>query len=201
MPEPNRAKGLAGTSALDMPNRTCRYSILGSPERPKRTDHVRPVAHPDAWQPATAGDGELIDRLSRQEPWTEAQYLQLTDRSRRLLEFTDGRACATARWTWRACSTRSSNGRPWQSPAALPRGRLAALGATRRFATAPGSHRITPPVPRRTGEPIPRATPRREAPRPGSSRSRRASRRARGRRAPRRADGPAGNFSGSRSTS
>ena len=51
---------------------------------------MRPVAHPDEWRPATAGDGESIDQLSRREPWTEVQYLQLTERSRRLLEFTDG---------------------------------------------------------------------------------------------------------------
>ena len=51
---------------------------------------MRPAAHPDEWRPLTPGDGEPIDQLSRQEPWTEAQYLQLTERSRRLLEFTNG---------------------------------------------------------------------------------------------------------------
>ena len=51
---------------------------------------MRPAVHPDEWRPVTRGDGESSDQLSRQEPWTEAQYLQLTDRSRRLLEFTDG---------------------------------------------------------------------------------------------------------------
>ena len=51
---------------------------------------MRPAAHPDEWRPVTPGGGESIDQLSLQEPWTEAQYLQLTDRCRRLLEFTDG---------------------------------------------------------------------------------------------------------------
>ena len=52
---------------------------------------MRHAAHPDEWRPLTPGDGESIEPLSQQEPWTEAQYLQLTDRSRLLLEFTDGR--------------------------------------------------------------------------------------------------------------
>ena len=52
---------------------------------------MRPAAHPDEWRPLTPGDGESAEPLSQQEPWTEAQYLQLTDRSRLLLEFTDGR--------------------------------------------------------------------------------------------------------------
>ena len=51
---------------------------------------MRPAAHPDEWRPVTPGGGESIDQLSLQESWTEAQYLQLTDRCRRLLEFTDG---------------------------------------------------------------------------------------------------------------
>ncbi len=51
---------------------------------------MRPAAHPDEWRPVTPGSGESIDQLSLQESWTEAQYLQLTDRCRRLLEFTDG---------------------------------------------------------------------------------------------------------------
>ena len=51
---------------------------------------MRPAAHPDEWRPVTPGDRESIDHLARQEPWTEAQYLQLTDGCRRLLEFTDG---------------------------------------------------------------------------------------------------------------
>ena len=51
---------------------------------------MRPAAHPDEWRPVTPGGGESIDQLSLLESWTEAQYLQLTDRCRRLLEFTDG---------------------------------------------------------------------------------------------------------------
>ena len=51
---------------------------------------MRPAAHPDEWRPLTPGDDESVDQLSPRQPWTEAQYLQLTDRSRRLLEFTDG---------------------------------------------------------------------------------------------------------------
>ena len=74
-----------------MPNRACRYSEIGSPGRQNRADTMRPAAHPDEWRPLTPGDGESIDQLSPREPWTEARYLQLTDRCRRLLEFTDGR--------------------------------------------------------------------------------------------------------------
>lgn len=51
---------------------------------------MRPAAHPDEWRPLTPGDDESVDQPSPRQPWTEAQYLQLTDRSRRLLEFTDG---------------------------------------------------------------------------------------------------------------
>ena len=61
-----------------MPNRACRYSRIGSLGSPKRIDDMRPEAHPDEWRPVTPGDDESIDQLSLQEPWTEAQYLQLT---------------------------------------------------------------------------------------------------------------------------
>ena len=51
---------------------------------------MRAAANPDEWRPVTPGGGASIEQPTRQEPWTEAQYLQLTGRSRRLLEFTDG---------------------------------------------------------------------------------------------------------------
>ena len=48
------------------------------------------ATHPDQSRILTPDGSTPIGLLSRQESWTEAQYLQLTERSRRLLEFTDG---------------------------------------------------------------------------------------------------------------
>ena len=52
---------------------------------------MEPATRPGARPLARSDDGTPVDFLSRQEPWTEAQYLRLTRTSRRLLEFTDGR--------------------------------------------------------------------------------------------------------------
>ena len=51
---------------------------------------MRRATHPDESRLLTPDGSAPVDLLFRREPWTEAQYLQLTDHSRRLLEFTDG---------------------------------------------------------------------------------------------------------------
>ena len=52
---------------------------------------MEPATRPGEQPLATPDDGTRVDFLSRQKPWTEAQYLRLTRTSRQLLEFTDGR--------------------------------------------------------------------------------------------------------------
>ena len=48
------------------------------------------AAHREGVRVAMPGDGAAIDPEVLQGLWTEAQYLRLTDRVRRLLEFSDG---------------------------------------------------------------------------------------------------------------
>lgn len=53
---------------------------------------ARTQGHPDGgFGTVTCGDGTTIDLTPLNGIWTEAQYLKLTDYSRLLLEFTDGR--------------------------------------------------------------------------------------------------------------
>ena len=52
---------------------------------------MEPATRPGERPLATWDDGTPADLPSRQEPWTEAEYLRLTRTSRRLFELTDGR--------------------------------------------------------------------------------------------------------------
>ena len=59
---------------------------------PQKSEPAAPTHGPSnrGIGPVTCGNGTTIDLTPLDGSWTETQYLQLTDRSRSLLEFTDG---------------------------------------------------------------------------------------------------------------
>ncbi len=58
---------------------------------PDPQEEKRPARAPAAGRSQEAFEALLCDALPRQGCWTDEEYLWLTDRTRRLIEFTDGR--------------------------------------------------------------------------------------------------------------